>query len=292
VPRRSFPEVAATLLPVAEELAALHASGRVHGDLSAANVVVRPDGTGALIDFGCSAPIGAARATGTPGFVAPEVEAGAPVTPAAEIWSLAAVARAATTGPCPSLDPVLAAEPAHRPTELVTLFAGVADPRAATTRDYGPEPPPTTIGRPAHRRAPLGAAAVLLVAAGAGVAAGSSRHAGAACPAVTGPLVGDPDGDGCDTAASWSAGVLTVALGPGDAPARVAVGAVGDVVLLGDWDCDGDDTPATYRPATGVVTTWDGWGTAPPRSVARAPAATVRVERDGGCDRVAVGGAG
>jgi serine/threonine protein kinase len=185
--------VAATLLPVAEALAELHGSGWVHGDVSAANVVVGPDGAGVLIDFDRAAPIGAARATGTPGFVAPEVEAGAPVTPAADVWSLAAVARAATTGPCPEVEAVLAAGPADRPAELVTLFAGAADPRAATTRDYGPKPPAHLPRPPAPRRSPLAAAAVLAAAVLAGVLAALARAGPSSAPPDVGVVV-EPSG--------------------------------------------------------------------------------------------------
>jgi hypothetical protein len=40
---------------------------------------------------------------------------------------------------------------------------------------------------------------------------------------------------------------------------RWTVGQPGDLVAVGDWDCDGTVTPASYRPATGdvfVFTTW------------------------------------
>ena len=40
---------------------------------------------------------------------------------------------------------------------------------------------------------------------------------------------------------------------------RYAVGAPGDFVETGDWDCDGRDTPAIVRPATGDVVLFDAW---------------------------------
>ena len=42
---------------------------------------------------------------------------------------------------------------------------------------------------------------------------------------------------------------------------RYAVGESGDVVVLGDWTCDGVPTPAVLRPETGEVTVFVGWPT-------------------------------
>lgn len=68
-PRRACEEA----LGVARALAAIHARGTHHGDVSAANVVAVERGGGVrLIDFGCLGQ----RGTGTPGFLAPEVLAG------------------------------------------------------------------------------------------------------------------------------------------------------------------------------------------------------------------------
>ena len=72
---------------------------------------------------------------------------------------------------------------------------------------------------------------------------------------------------------------------------RYAVGAPGDVVLLGDWDCDGTASPAVHRPATGQVWRFDAW---PETAVPLAPAvvstgaADVTVRRSGECDQLVV----
>ena len=42
---------------------------------------------------------------------------------------------------------------------------------------------------------------------------------------------------------------------------RYAVGESGDVVVLGDWTCDGVPTPAVLRPETGEVAVFVGWPT-------------------------------
>jgi hypothetical protein len=40
---------------------------------------------------------------------------------------------------------------------------------------------------------------------------------------------------------------------------RYEVGQQGDVVVLGDWDCDRTATPAVLRPDTGEVFVFDEW---------------------------------
>jgi len=45
------------------------------------------------------------------------------------------------------------------------------------------------------------------------------------------------------------------------------VGAPGDFVDIGDWDCDGQPTPAIVRPSTGHVVLFDAWP-APAQSIA------------------------
>src|SRR3546814_18596346 len=47
-------------------------------------------------------------------------------------------------------------------------------------------------------------------------------------------------------------GVLRVDLGE-EAPFEVTVGGPGDQLFVGDWNCDGVDRPALYRPADGSV---------------------------------------
>jgi hypothetical protein len=73
------------------------------------------------------------------------------------------------------------------------------------------------------------------------------------------------------------------------------LGRAGDVVVVGDWDCDGLATPGLYRPSTGEAFEYDSWdpgsGGAPPVTVVRLePHATARVARVGpACDAIATG---
>jgi hypothetical protein len=73
---------------------------------------------------------------------------------------------------------------------------------------------------------------------------------------------------------------------------RWSVGQPGDIVTVGDWDCDGIATPAAYRPATGDVFVFGDWADAD-QPVTVEPVAQVaggrglgagRNERSDGCD--------
>jgi len=74
---------------VASGLAALHAAGIVHGDLSAANVLRLPDQRLAIADFGLARLDGALPLAqgGTKPYMAPEREHG-PASRASDVWSL------------------------------------------------------------------------------------------------------------------------------------------------------------------------------------------------------------
>lgn len=105
---RTPPEVLAAVAPVAHALAHLHVRGFVHLDASPSNVLVRPGEptTAMLIDLGLARRIGESGASGTPGFVAPEVLRGEPVGSAADIYTLGSTIAVALGA---SLDPATSA---------------------------------------------------------------------------------------------------------------------------------------------------------------------------------------
>jgi tRNA A-37 threonylcarbamoyl transferase component Bud32 len=75
----------------------------VHGDVKPANLILTSSGRIVLVDFGLSTTPGDdLRRSGTAGFVAPEVAAGARPTAAADVYSLAATAFALLVGGPPS----------------------------------------------------------------------------------------------------------------------------------------------------------------------------------------------
>ena len=137
-------EVVTLVVPLAGALAALHDAGLVHGDVSPANVVVRPDGRPVLVDVLGAVVRGAGTrdGRGTPGFAAPEVERGDRPGPAGDVHALARVALAAlTAGSHPALRAVLeqacAADPTERPpaAELAARCYAEARPQSLELPD-------------------------------------------------------------------------------------------------------------------------------------------------------------
>jgi serine/threonine protein kinase len=85
-------------------LRAAHRAGITHRDVKPGNVLVAHDGRIKLTDFGIARNIADAPMTtaglvlGSPAYIAPEVAAGQPVTPAADLWGLGATLFAAIEG--------------------------------------------------------------------------------------------------------------------------------------------------------------------------------------------------
>jgi serine/threonine protein kinase len=99
--------VAAVGRQVAAALAAAHAEGIVHRDVSTFNVLLAEDGIAKITDFGIARAVGEGTVTdarlivGTPAFLAPEVAAGEAATFASDVFSLGATLYAALEGTPP-----------------------------------------------------------------------------------------------------------------------------------------------------------------------------------------------
>jgi len=68
-----------------------HERGVIHRDVSLGNILVDMTGTSKLIDFGLADPAAVAQSSGTKAYASPEVVAGLPAGPAADVYSVAAV---------------------------------------------------------------------------------------------------------------------------------------------------------------------------------------------------------
>ena len=97
-------EATAIVRQAAEALRVAHEAGIVHRDVKPSNLIVAPDGTTKLTDFGIAR--GAADdtltstgiLTGSPAYIAPEVATGAMATTASDVWSLGGSLFQAVTG--------------------------------------------------------------------------------------------------------------------------------------------------------------------------------------------------
>jgi serine/threonine protein kinase len=120
-------ETAALGRQACEGLAHAHARGLVHRDVKPQNLLLRPDGTVKVADFGIARAAGGATLTqagtllGTAAYMAPEVVAGKPAGPAADVYSLGAVLYELVTGEPPQRARTLAElaeqEPPRPPSE-------------------------------------------------------------------------------------------------------------------------------------------------------------------------------
>jgi len=150
VVRRTPREILEVYQQAGRALAAAHAAGLVHRDFKPENAVVGADGRVRVVDFGlaCEADAperaaGERRAVaGTPRFMAPEIKAGAAVTPAADQYSFCvalAEALAGSAEPAPRriamvLERGRAAEPGQRFPAMVEVLRALARDPARTRR--------------------------------------------------------------------------------------------------------------------------------------------------------------
>ncbi|MBG0561506.1 serine/threonine-protein kinase [Actinoplanes aureus] len=96
--RLTLADTLAVVAQVGRALQAVHDAGIVHRDVKPANMIIRPDGTVVLVDFGVArssssaALTGARDVIGTANYIAPEQVSKKPVGPAADVYALGAVA--------------------------------------------------------------------------------------------------------------------------------------------------------------------------------------------------------
>lgn len=158
----------------AAALAAAHAAGVVHRDIKPGNILIQPDGTVKITDFGIARAVDAAPVTatgmlmGTVFYLSPEQAGGQPVGPASDQYSLGVVAYEALAGRRPFIaDNQVAVAMMHLREPAPALPSDVpAAARAVVARAMAKEP----AGRFASA-AEMAAAALAARAGAAGPAA-------------------------------------------------------------------------------------------------------------------------
>jgi serine/threonine protein kinase len=129
-------EAVALALQACRGLAHAHAAGLVHRDVKPQNLLVRPDGTLKVADFGIARAAEATALTqvgtvlGTAAYLSPEQLAGEKVTPAADVYSLGAVLYELLTG-----------RPPYEVDSLTELAARQAEGAITPVRELAPEVP-------------------------------------------------------------------------------------------------------------------------------------------------------
>lgn len=205
-------ETVTVLAPVLRTLAELHRRGIVHGDVSAANVLLTREGRPMLTDLGRARLVGQLPPSvgGTPEYLAPEVNAPGPPTAAADVYAAGALGWRMLTGEpvppglvrrplaevvprCPAalgfvLDDCLRGDPAARPTPERAADAVLAACRAGPLQlPDGPDPADQLtlrlregLGRSPYRQVGSGGPGVVTGPAARGAlgtaGAGSGRH--------------------------------------------------------------------------------------------------------------------
>ncbi|MFE1896819.1 protein kinase, partial [Streptomyces yangpuensis] len=184
-------------LDVLSALRAAHAEGVLHRDVKPANVLLRPDGSAVLTDFGIAALHDSTGLTatgvliGSPEYIAPERVRGEEGLAASDLWSLGMLLYVAAEG----------VSPLRRATSLATVVAVLDEPIPAPVRSgpLGPVLERLLVRDPAVR--PDGAqleqllreaSAALGSGVGNGSGPGSSGPAPATPPAVAAAAVASP----------------------------------------------------------------------------------------------------
>jgi eukaryotic-like serine/threonine-protein kinase len=176
-----------------EALAHIHGAGILHRDVKPGNIIVEPDGTARLIDFGIAQPLDATAMTrtglilATERFAAPEVMEGRPASERSDLYSLGVVLRSCQ-GNCSRalgelVERLTEKDPTDRPASASQALARLARPAPMLehpTQVFEPEPapdpeprtaPPSTPRRQAGSRGTRWSALAALLAVVVAVAA-------------------------------------------------------------------------------------------------------------------------
>lgn len=246
--------VAAALATATATVADLHEAGLAHGAIRAEHILVDPSGQPVLCGLSCA-------------------KAADPATIGTDVGALVEMGR--------SLASRAGADQETIELILATLEAGHEDLRG-TARSLGRRRlPPAASRARIDRRAIAGAAgAMVALAVAVAVVIVLLRPVGEAAPPAAipmPPLDAKPPGTtvpppATSTIPPFAANKTSELIHDGR---HYTIGRVGDVVVTGDWDCDGTSTPALLRPETGEIAVFADW---PGANATIAPAAIFVIE--------------
>jgi Protein kinase domain len=281
---------------LAETVADLHEHlGIVHGRIDPSHVVIGPGGRPVLCGFAGGGRIGTTPPPGptaAPGFVDPAASGAAALSPEVDVFGLGCLLRALVRDSGAELEPIpdrrLLFGRGHAP------WLGYQRRALLTLADHATDEMPSR--RPPARRlaadifATVPSArlaenvdpfAILRSSAEEGDPKRSTRWVSLAAIGAGLVLVlfglngwrGDGSGAAANDARITSSSTAPIV--PSTSPAHVqddgvivlgsqrfTAGVAGDRIAIGDWDCDGAQTPAVLRPSTGAVFVFEEWATA------------------------------
>lgn len=160
-----------------DALAHIHAVGILHRDIKPGNIVIEPDGTARLIDFGIALPPDATSLTSTgliiatERYAAPEVMEGHPATERSDLYSCGMVLRSCPGAASPALERLIESmtsrDPAARPLSAGDALAELETPERRPEQPTQVFEPTLSLPprRPPRRRGRIAAGVALAIVA-------------------------------------------------------------------------------------------------------------------------------
>ncbi len=228
-------DAVSSLAALASVVADLHDAKIAHGELIASHIIKGPDQRPVLCGFGRSTPLSAE-------------------SQAADLDSLATLLDTLAT----DLDDENGARVA---TVSAALHRGSISARVATARLDAllaidtPLAPARHVSRRVLASAAAGAVLAMAFAATAGVRSGRTHSAAPSTIAAFTTTTPDTTAPPTTVLPLPAPGAPTLI----NQGRHYALGQPGDLAVVGDWDCDGTETPALLRPATGEVAVFSEW---------------------------------